>query len=339
MRTPPSAELTTALDVLAAPQRRYLLATLLERADTSSTDRPSTSERLSVETLATEVATIEHGCPIVTDEQCERVHIELVHVHVPRLADAELLSRHDDGDATTVALTDHPVLESAWVRSLLDDPTGETLPVDEGTFDRTLEALRSPRRRTVCAALARRRGTVSVTDLAAAVVAREGGDETRLVDVTESACTDVATSLVHEHLPILSNAGLVECDDEAEEVVLATDAPQWRIDWMTEGPLADVAAFVEATATEAPDATATATDVPDATATDALATSKPADDESAADTPVATATAADGDRMLWTLARPRAGRATGDESSSSRDVTSPPDESSTATGPPDGPPT
>lgn len=331
MRTPPSAELTTALDALAAPQRRYLLATLLERADTSSTDRPSTSERLSVETLATEVATIEHDCPIVTDEQCERVHIELIHAHVPRLVDADLLSRHDDSDATTVALADHPVLESAWVRSLLDDPTGETLPVDEGTFDRTLEALRSPRRRTVCAALARRRGTVSVADLAAAVVAREGSDGTRLVDVTESACTDVATSLVHEQLPILSNAGLVEYDDGAGEVALATDAPQWRIDWVTEGPLADVAELVEATATDAPDA--------DATATDALATSEPTADESAADAPAATATTTDDERMLWTLARPRSGRSTSDGSSSSRDVTSPPDESSTASGPPDGPAT
>lgn len=322
MRTPPSAELTTALDVLAAPQRRYLLATLLERADASSTDRPSTSERLPVETLATEIATIEHGCPIVTDEQCERVHVELVHVHVPRLVDAEFLSRHDDGDATTVSLTDHPVLESAWVRSLLDDPTGETLPADEGTLDRTLEALRSPRHRTVCAALARRRGTVSVTDLAAAVVAREGGDGTRLVDVTEPACTDVATSLVHEHLPILSNAGLVEYDDEAGEVALATDTPQWRIDWVTEGPLADVADLVEATATDAP------------------ATSEPTADESAAGAPAATATPTDGDRMLWTLARPRAGRSAGDESSSSRNATSPPGESSsTASGPPDGPPT
>ncbi|PGF15396.1 hypothetical protein CP556_04120 [Natrinema sp. CBA1119] len=327
MSAPPSAELTTALDVLAAPRRRYLLATLLEREDTTSVDRSSASKRLSMERLAIDVTTVEHDCPIVTNEQYERVHTDLIHAHVPRLVDAGLVTRRTDGGETTVALAEHPIFESEWVRSLLADPTGETLPVDETTVNRTLEALRDPRRRTVCAVLSRRRGTVSVTDLAAAVLSREGGDGTRLVDVTEPECSSVSAALVHEQLPVLSDAGLVEYDAEAARVALATDAPQWRIDWLTEGPLADVADPVRRPARRN-------------RRSDSSGTSDGATTEStAADAPAPTASAANGDRMLWTLARPRAERAAGGESSSPREVASLLGESSAASEQQDGPST
>jgi len=327
MSTPPSAELTTALDVLAAPRRRYLLATLLEREDTTSDDRSSASSRLSMERLAIDVTTVEHDCPIVSNEQYERVHTDLIHAHVPRLVDAGLVIRRTDGGETTVALADHSIFESEWVRSLLADPTGETLPVDETTVNRTLEALRNPRRRTACAVLAGRRGTVSVTDLAAAVVAREGGDGTRLVDVTEPECTSVSTALVHEHLPVLSEAGLVEYDAEATEVALATDAPQLRIDWVVEGPLADVSDLVRRP---------TRRDrCPDSSGASDGATAE----STAADVPVPTASAANGDRMLWTLSRPRAERSAASESSSSREITSLLGESSVASDQQDGPST
>ncbi|MFC6768602.1 DUF7344 domain-containing protein [Natrinema soli] len=324
MSTPPLAELTTALDVLAAPRRRYLLATLLEQEDTTSIDRSSASKRSSMERLAIDVTTVEHGCPIVTDEQCERVHTDLIHAHVPRLVDAGLVTQRTDGGETTVALAEHPIFESKWVRSLLADPIGETLPIDETTVDRTLEALRNPRRRTVCAVLSRRRGTVSVTDLAAAVVAREGGDGTRLVDVTEPECTTVSAALVHEHLPVLSEAGLVEYDAEAAQVALATDAPQWRIDWVTEGPLADVSDLVRRPTGR--DRRSDSSGASDGATTESTA----------ADAPAPMASAANGDRMLWTLARPRGERSTAGRSSSSREVTSLLGESSAASDQQDG---
>ncbi|WP_226040505.1 hypothetical protein [Natrinema sp. DC36] len=327
MSTPPSAELTTALDVLAAPRRRYLLATLLESEDTTSTDRSSASKRSSMERLAIDVTTVERDCPIVTNEQYERVHTDLIHAHVPRLVDAGLVTRRTDGNETTIALAEHPVLESEWVRSLLADPTGETLPVDESTVDRTLEALRNPRRRTVCAVLSKRRGTVSVTDLAAAVVAREGSDGTRLVDVTGPECSTVSAALVHEHLPVLSEAGLVEYDAEATQVALATDAPQWRIDWVTEGPLADVADLLRRPSRR--DRRSDSSGASDGATTESAA----------ADAPAPTASAANGDRMLWTLARPRADRSEAGESSSSREITSPLGESSAGSDQQDGPST
>ncbi|WP_222919983.1 helix-turn-helix domain-containing protein [Natrinema sp. SYSU A 869] len=246
MSSPPDSEtVTTALDVLAEPRRRYLLATLLEYEDTSTSDPQLRAGPMPIATLATEVATSEHDCPIVTDDQCEQTHITLVHAHVPRLVDIGVLARIDNGDATTVALADHPILETEWVRTLLDDPTGDAFTADEATLNRTLEVLRSPRRRAVCAALATRRGTISVSDLAAAVVAREEGDGTRLIDVTKDEWTAVATALAHEHLPALSDAGLVEYDETGKQAAIATDAPQWESDWLLEGPLADVADLVE----------------------------------------------------------------------------------------------
>lgn len=256
MSSPPDTDLTTALDVLAEPERRYVLAALLDREGTSAgeaTPAPA-SDPLSIAALATEVATIEHNCPIVTDDQCERVRVSLVHNHVPRLIDGGVLCKTARDDATRVALADHPLFALEWVHPLLDDPTGETVPVDEATLNRTLAALRNPRSRAVCAALARRRGPVPVADLAAAVVAREGGDGTQLVDVTEAECRTVATGLAHEHLPALSDAGLVTYDDLANGVELATDAPQWQVDWLADGPLGEAADLVRAAADRGADA-------------------------------------------------------------------------------------
>jgi hypothetical protein len=241
MSSPPDTETTTAVDVLADPRRRYLLATLLECENTSAVDPPPTPEPMSIAALATEVASRKHGSPIVTDDQCERCHVSLVHAHVPRLVDSGVVVRNDDGDATTVALADHPILETEWVRTLLDDPAGEAFAVDEATLNRTLEVLRNSRARTVVTVLATRRGAVPVSDLAAAVVAREGGDEMRLVDVTEAACASVAETLVHHHLPALSDAGLIAYDETARQVEIAPDAPQWESDWIVEGLLGDIA--------------------------------------------------------------------------------------------------
>ncbi|ELY71184.1 DUF7344 domain-containing protein [Natrinema versiforme] len=246
MSSHPDTEMATALDVLAEPKRRYVLAALLDREGTSAGDATSVSasDPMSIAALATEVATIEYNCPIVTDDQCEEVHVSLVHNHVPRLIDSGVLCHPTSDDATRVALADHPLFALDWVQPLLADPTGETVPVDESTLNRTLTALRNPRSRAVCAALARRRGSVAVADLAAAVVAREGGDGTQLVDVTEAECRTVATALAHEHLPALSEAGLVAYDDLANGVELATDAPQWQVDWLADGPLGEAADLV-----------------------------------------------------------------------------------------------
>ncbi len=323
MSAPPSADLTTAFDVLAEPRRRYLLATLLEHADASETDAPPASEGMSIDALATAVATMEHGTSSVGDEQSGRVRLTLVHAHVPRLVDAGLVTTHTDSDAMTVALTDHPLLEAEWVRSILADPTGEAFPADETTLNRTLEALRSPRRRTVCAALATQHEAVPVSDLAATVVTQEADNGAGEVDVTESARTAVETSLVHEHLPALSAADLVEYDAAARTVALAIDAPLWQADWATEGPLAAVAEFVRHHAEQG--GVATAAHDSDRTTADATPADEPATDVTPTEIAAAStmgSSATTDDRLLWTLARPPAGRSSSSRSDQIRNIPS-----------------
>ncbi|GAB3671503.1 hypothetical protein GCM10028856_22950 [Halopiger thermotolerans] len=193
--------------------------------------------------LATEIASLETGQPIVSDDRCTDVHISLVHVHVPKLAELGLVVRETetdiDGDEPAVSLPSHPLLEADWVHALLETP-GDGGIGDEDLLDRTFEVLRSDRCRTVCRLLARHRGAVSVDDLAALVAAQEGGDDRRLVDVSEAEARDITTDLVHRRLPALADAGLVTYDRDATTAALATDAPQWRADWIAASPLAPV---------------------------------------------------------------------------------------------------
>ncbi|QFU83339.1 DUF7344 domain-containing protein [Natronorubrum aibiense] len=223
---------TTAFDVLAGPRRRSLLSVLADR-----------SEPLSVETLATEVAVCEHGCPIVTDEQCRDIQIELVHHHVPRLLDVGLVTEHRDGDTRTITLADHRLLEADWVNYFLENPTGGSV-LDEETLDLTLDALQPARSRLACAVLAKQRDPLAVDDLAALIVARKGGG--RLVDLEESDWQPVATALRHNYLPSLAAADLVEYDRESNTVALEPNAPQWRADWLAASPLREVVVGLEA---------------------------------------------------------------------------------------------
>ncbi|WP_265110302.1 DUF7344 domain-containing protein [Halosolutus halophilus] len=228
---------TAAFDALSSARRRYLLSLLLDRDE---------STPVSLSTLATDVATLEHDHPIVTDDQVRRSHVRLVHVDVPKLVDLGVVTRGEGrsnggsnatdstaGDAITLA--DHPVLEAGWVRTLLETPSGSVC--DEATLDRTLEALRPPRRRTVLTVLAGQRGAVPMVDLATLVVAEETNGQ-RLVDVTEPVSTAVERALVHEHVPTLADADLVVTDDDG--VAIAADAPQFDADWIAESPISAV---------------------------------------------------------------------------------------------------
>ena len=222
---------TTAFDVLADSSRRRVLSTLLEQ-----------EEPLSLETLATDVAVREHGSPVVTEAQSRTVHIELVHNHVPRLLGCGVLRKVGDDGTRRIALADHPLLEAEWVTRLLGTST-DGPEYDEGTLNQTLEAFQPARRRIACAVLSKHDESLPVADLAAMLVARE--DDTRLVDVSETDWRPVETTLAHTHLPALADAGLVEYDASSETVALATDASQWRADWLTASPLGEITARLE----------------------------------------------------------------------------------------------
>lgn len=245
-----------AFDALATVRRRCLLAVLLEQRDQSpsspaatetGTDTASTDDAPSLADLATEIAALEAGQPIVSDDHCTHVHVSLAHVHVPKLADIGVVVRDSDGDETTVSLASHPLLEADWVRTLLETPVDGGIG-DDDLLDRTCEVLRSARCRTACRVLARHRGAVPVADLAALVATREGDDDRRLVDLSEPELRDVATDLAHGRLPALADAGLVTYDRDEATAALATDAPQWRTDWVAVSPLASVVERLETTA-------------------------------------------------------------------------------------------
>ncbi|RKD95339.1 DUF7344 domain-containing protein [Halopiger aswanensis] len=264
MSSPPVDEPTPAVafDALATVRRRCLLAVLLERRDRSvasessaptetGADAESATDPLSLATLATEVAALEAGQPIVSNDHCSHVHVSLVHAHVPKLADVGLVERETDGDETTVSLAAHPLLEADWVRTLLESPVDGDIG-DDDLLDRTCEVFRSARCRTACRVLARHRGAVPLDDLATLIAAREGADDRRLVDVTEGEVRDVSTDLEHGRLPALADAGLVTYDRDAATAALATDAPQWRTDWLAASPLAPIADRLETASTSLP---------------------------------------------------------------------------------------
>ena len=77
------------MDNLADPQRRQLLAVLRRR---------ETPERLS--TLARHLA---HRTEGEKPEFVERIHLQLYHVHVPKLVDTGFVSREDEGTDLTDA--------------------------------------------------------------------------------------------------------------------------------------------------------------------------------------------------------------------------------------------
>ena len=222
---------TTAFDVLADSGRRRVLSTLLEQ-----------DEPLSLETLATDVAVRKHGSPVVTEDQSRTVHIELVHNHVPRLLDLGVLREVGDDETRRVALADHPLLEAEWVTRLLETSV-DGPEHDEEALSRTLDAFQPARRRIACSLLSKRDESLPVADLAAMLVAREA--DTRLVDVSETDWGPVETTLVHNHLPALADVGLVEYDPSSETVALATDASQWRADWLAASPLGEITARLE----------------------------------------------------------------------------------------------
>ncbi|QLG50433.1 DUF7344 domain-containing protein [Natrinema halophilum] len=216
--------------------------------------------------------------------------------------------------------------ENEWVQSLLAEPTGETLDMDEETLNRTLKVLRAPRRRAVCTVLERRRESVSVSDLATAVLELETDGETDNSEKPAEEYASVTCSLVHSHLPALADANLVSYDVDEKRVSFATDDPQWEANWLLEGLLSDAEDSLQ---------TAEADDdrLETPRISDEMASETPAVEGSATVEPVA-----DDDRMLWTLARPPAGRSHSGGRSSSREISTRSEPSSAVGEPHDGTP-
>lgn len=186
-------------DVLTHGTRRHLLRITRNRSPVGVTKRA----------LAREVANITtDGEPeTVTDSEIERTLVECHHHHLPYLLDSGLVI---ETDTNTVTMSDHWAFDDHVVRTLLDGQ------LDSSAVGTLANILADPRRRTVLSVLANYQKPVSTDTLARDVTVRERGD-TEAGDFQERL-DYVLTALVHDHLPRLQQAGLVETGDQQDRI-------------------------------------------------------------------------------------------------------------------------
>ena len=182
-------------DVLRHPRRLRILEIL-----------GSHRTRLSLTELTTEIVESE-GVSAANGKARHEVRVSLVHNHLPRLADYDIV----DWDAETGAeLVDEPPVHPADLSVLLDRCDG-----DDGR--ELLEAIVHPVRMRVVSTVSEHGRPLSVDRLASTLVDR-GVDS--LSDPERAKI-----SLYHAHLPMLADAGVLEFDHESGLVRPGDRAP------------------------------------------------------------------------------------------------------------------
>ena len=221
-------------DALASRRRREILSVLADR-------RGPVSEA----DLVSHVVAREEAKPLraVGDEEHQRVYVSLHHAHLPKLADAGLITRDDgrhenrsddqDGgcDDTrrcgrSVAATSHPLFVAPEFDAVL-----RRAETDPDATDAALSALADERRRSMLAVLADA-GSLTGTELAERV-ARRANDALGDSDDEITPDDEIARTLAsfrHVHLPVLARAGLVTYDAE-ERVVTYEGHPAIEDHW------------------------------------------------------------------------------------------------------------
>ncbi|WP_440770027.1 DUF7344 domain-containing protein [Natronorubrum sp. DTA28] len=178
---------TECYDVLRHPRRLRLLEVL-------GTYRT----RLTLEELTTELVERE-SLEVSTGQARHDVRVSLVHNHLPRLAEYDIL----EWDAETGAeLVDEPPVHPADLAGLLalcDGDRGQEL----------LDALVHPVRMPVVSVLSDHKRPLSVEQLASELVAHG-------VDIDPE---QARVSLYHSHLPTLADIGVLEFDHDSGLVV------------------------------------------------------------------------------------------------------------------------
>lgn len=191
-----------------AHQRRRAVLRLLDRIS-----------HAHVEELATHLVAAETGKSLVdvTPSEQEHVRADLEHVHLPKLADAGLVTDVDG----TVETTQHPALE--------DPKITQMIATDAPHWDDVLRSLADKRRRIILSELHRTDGRMDRTDLAIAVTEKLRPDSDRDVAVEE-----VLVESHHLHLPKLEEAGLVTYDTDTE-IVTYEGHPSLDEEWLVAG--------------------------------------------------------------------------------------------------------
>ena len=203
-------------DALADGTRREALRIVHERspAGVAKTD------------LAYELAAVTEDKPLagVTDDDHQRARLDCRHRVLPALFEAGLVVETDDD---RLVATDHPLYDDSELLSLLEDETNGY----EDDLDGLFAALADSRRRTILSVLANQYHPLSTETLARDVAAREDGVAERAV--SQDRVDEVRTSLIHVHLPLLNDAGLVGYDAETDTASYEGH-PLLRVEWLAD---------------------------------------------------------------------------------------------------------
>jgi len=200
---------------LANARRRTILDLLRQR------------DQVAVDNLAVTLVAAEENRSTqeVTADELSETRLALEHIHLPRLADANLVQWTDD----TVAATQHPALEDQKIEAIL--------AVDAPDWDDVLDCLADRRRRIVLATLASEERMEHI-ELATEVTRRLQSDHDE-----ETTVEPVLQSLHHHHLPMLDDAGLVTYDIDRRQVTYEGHS-QLDEEWLEAEPTDTVRAIL-----------------------------------------------------------------------------------------------
>ncbi len=205
------------LAALADSDNRAVLGTLGEADEPLSEDALATRilDRRADETDRRADETDRRGddSTTQTDADREELCLELHHRLLPRLVDAGLVCRTDEG----VTLGDHPALSDPRVDSVV-------ARADRSLSDDQFDLVGRPRRCTILSVLATRDGPVSVETLARDLHARRNGHDRPDDGETDPIIDRLRASLHHADLPALEAAGFVAYDAESNRVEPGTDS-------------------------------------------------------------------------------------------------------------------
>ncbi|MDF9746681.1 DUF7344 domain-containing protein [Natrinema salsiterrestre] len=215
-------------DALADGRRRAVVRLVHERS----------LEGIEKDDLAFQLAAVmaDKRLAAVTDDDHQRARIELHHTLLPRLTDAGLLEEVDGA----VRTTEHGAFDAAGLEAAISAGHGD----DAAELDAVFEALADERRRTVLGVLSDQYHPIATETLARDVAAREADATER--EVSQERVDEVLTSLVHVHLPLLSDAALIGYDADAGRVSY-DGHPAVRTEWVR--PTSDVATIDDTAAT------------------------------------------------------------------------------------------
>lgn len=190
---------------LANDDRRAVLRIVSDRSPTG----------LTKSDLAYELAAVTADKPLaeVTDGDHQRALVACHHRTLPALFDAGLLAETDDGRVVT---TGHWVFDDDGIAAVLEGRTADHEHEHEHDLDALFSALADERRRTILTVLADQYQPIATEALARDIAARE--DDVTAREVSQERVDEVYTSLVHVHLPALSDAALVDYDVETGNV-------------------------------------------------------------------------------------------------------------------------